>query len=163
MALTILAANGTTILASTNVNPAGVAESITNLLLPAAGTYYAEVTEGTENTIQLYELGLTATAMATILPGDYNHNGVVDAADYAIWRNTQGQSVTPGSGADGNGDGVITAADFDVWRSHFGQTSGSGSALAASKMAAVPEPNAVLLLLGGLVFTLRLRVPRANA
>ena len=120
-----------------NANPAGVAETIANLLLPSAGNYYAKIT-GAEDTIQMYELALTATAM---LPGDYNHNGVVDAADYIVWRNSLGQSIAAGTGADGNGDGLITQADYDLWRSHFGQTaSGSGSAL-ASGAAAVPEPG----------------------
>jgi hypothetical protein len=27
--------------------------------------------------------------------GDYNRNGVADAADYTLWRNTLGQSVPP--------------------------------------------------------------------
>lgn len=142
LALTILAANGTTIIGSANVNGVGIAETIANLLLPAAGTYYAEVTEGTENTIQLYELGLTATS---VLPGDYNHDGVVDAADYAVWRHSLGQSVAAGTGADGNGDGLVTQADYDLWRSHFGQTSGSGSGL--SNLASVPEPQSMAFAL----------------
>ena len=153
LALTILSTNGTTVLGTANGNPAGVAESIANLMLPAAGTYYAEIT-GADNTIQLYELGLTATTIAIALPGDYNHNGVVDAADYALWRNTRGQSVTAGSGADGNGDGLITQADYDLWRAHFGQTAaGSGSALAASKISAVPEPGSIALTLFSLAAT----------
>ncbi len=150
LALTILAANGTTVLGSADLGGVGVAETIANLLLPAAGTYYAEITEGTENTVQLYELGLTATLVAATLPGDYNHNGVVDAADYEIWRNTQGQSVTAGTGADGNGDGVITQADYDLWRSHFGQTAGSGSALALNS-ATVPEPSTAVFAIISLV------------
>ncbi len=150
LALTILAANGTTIMATASANPAGVAESIANLMLPAAGTYYARIT-GADDTIQMYELGLTATTIAMMLPGDYNHNGVVDAADYTLWRDSLGQSVTAGTGADGNNDGLITQADYDLWRSHFGQTaSGSGSAL-ASGAAAVPEPNVAILIVAALI------------
>jgi hypothetical protein len=156
LALTILAANGTTILASTNVNGLGVAETIANLMLPAAGTYYAEVTEGAENTIQLYELGLTATRIAS-LPGDYNHDGVVNALDYSVWRDELGQSITAGTGADGNGDGLVTQADLDVWRSHFGQTGGSGSGL--SKVASVPEPGSLGL---ALLFTTALSFCRSR-
>ena len=26
--------------------------------------------------------------------GDYNHNGIVDAADYTVWRDTLGQTGT---------------------------------------------------------------------
>src|SRR5262249_16806154 len=35
--------------------------------------------------------------------GDYNHNGVVDAADYTVWRDHLGANVAPYSGADGDG------------------------------------------------------------
>ncbi|HEX4413062.1 MAG TPA: matrixin family metalloprotease [Lacipirellulaceae bacterium] len=155
LALTILAANGTTIIGSANVNPAGIAETIANLLLPAAGTYFAEVTEGTENTIQLYELGLTATAM---LPGDYNRDGVVNAADYAVWRNSLGQSLAAGTGADGNGDGLVNQADYDLWRNHFGDTLGGGSAL-GSQIAAVPEPSPVAF---GLFLMATISLPRSR-
>ncbi len=56
------------------------------------------------------------------LPGDYNGNGVVDAADYTLYRGTLGQSVMPFSGADGNGNGVIDTGDYNVWRANFGNT-----------------------------------------
>jgi T5SS/PEP-CTERM-associated repeat protein len=79
------------------------------------------------------------------LLGDYNQNGTVDAADYALWRNTLGQ-IGSGLAADGNGSGTIDAGDYAVWRANFGQTAGSGSALgAAGSTAVVPEPSALLL------------------
>jgi hypothetical protein len=90
-------------------------------------------------------------AAPTAVPGDYNRNGVVDAADYVVWRKTLSQSVPNGSGADGTGpggtpDGLVNNLDYDFWRSRFGSTSpGAGSALGA---AAVPEPAAWALLLG---------------
>ena len=59
--------------------------------------------------------------------GDYNGNGVVDAADYSIWRDTLGQ-VGAGLLADGNHNNTIDAGDYDVWKSNFGMTSGSGAA-----------------------------------
>ena len=78
------------------------------------------------------------------LAGDYNGDSIVDAADYIVWRSTEGQSVAASTGADGNGDGVIDDSDFDVWRTHFGQiASASGAALSAST---VPEPAAFCLL-----------------
>ena len=68
---------------------------------------------------------------ASTIAGDYNTNGVVDAADYTVWRDTLGQVVAPYAGADGNGDGLIDADDFRVWTSHFGETllaaAGSGT------------------------------------
>jgi subtilisin family serine protease len=73
------------------------------------------------------------------LLGDYNRDGIVDQADYNLWRKQLGQSVTPYAGSDGNGDGIVNQADFDVWTSHFGQTllpgagSGAGRALTAGE------------------------------
>lgn len=79
--------------------------------------------------------------------GDYNGNGVVDAADYVLWRKTYDMPAVPnGSGADGNSNGIIDDGDFIHWRNRFGQaTSGSGGG------QNVPEPHAagcVLLALG---------------
>jgi hypothetical protein len=67
--------------------------------------------------------------------GDYNGNGVVDAADYVYWRDTLEQTVAAGTGADGSGNGTIGPEDYTFWRERFGNTSGSGAG------AAVPEPN----------------------
>ncbi len=93
--------------------------------------------------------------IAVGLPGDYNHNNVVDAADYVLWRNTLGQTGS-GLAADGNGNGQIDAADFDIWRAHFGQTAGSGAASSAN--FAVPEPNpATMLFLAAACFYFRRR------
>ncbi len=68
------------------------------------------------------------------LPGDYNHDGAVDAADYAVWRNTVGS--TANLAADGNGNGVIDNGDYTYWRARFGATSGAGQVLLSS----TPEP-----------------------
>ena len=74
--------------------------------------------------------------------GDYNRNGVVDAADYTVWRNALGQTgLTPYSGADGNGDGKIDAVDYDVWRSHFGQTVAPPAAGAGASLFAIAASN----------------------
>jgi hypothetical protein len=71
--------------------------------------------------------------VSAVLPGDFNFDGKVDAADYVVWRKGLGTTHTP------NG--------FNVWRAHFGQTAGSGSSSAAT----VPEPASVWLLMMGAV------------
>lgn len=55
-------------------------------------------------------------------PGDYNRNGLVDTADYVVWRKTLGTVVaTAGDGADGNLDGTVGPEDHGVWRENFGR------------------------------------------
>ena len=47
---------------------------------------------------------------APALPGDYNNDGTVDAADYVVWRDTLGS--TTDLRADGNPNLVIDANDY---------------------------------------------------
>lgn len=77
-----------------------------------------------------------------VLAGDYNNNGVVDAADYTVWRNMVGQSGD-GLAADGDLSGTVDGADFDLWQASFGAPSGGAGALSRG---AVPEPSSLLLL-----------------
>jgi hypothetical protein len=76
-----------------------------------------------------------------ILVGDYNANGVVDAADYVVWRDSLG-SVT-NLVADGNNNDVIDSEDYIMWRSNFGAASQSTTSAAA---VAIPEPCGLVLL-----------------
>jgi probable HAF family extracellular repeat protein len=63
------------------------------------------------------------------LPGDFNHDGSVDAADYVVWRKGVGVAPTPDN--------------YNLWRANFGQTAGSGSGATGfdSAIATVPEPT----------------------
>jgi hypothetical protein len=95
------------------------------------------------------------------LTADYNHNGVVDMADYVLWRNTLNQNVTAGSGADGSSNGIVDQADYSLWRANFGNHSGSGAGSGSLSTSAVPEPiSALLLAIGGVVFCCAIRPPR---
>jgi len=76
------------------------------------------------------------------LPGDYDRDGDIDASDYTVWRDTLGQSLAVGTGADGNADGFIGRADYEIWKINFGETAGSQVSMTAS----VPEPGSLLLL-----------------
>lgn len=81
-----------------------------------------------------------------VLPGDYDGNAIVDAADYVVWRETQGTTVAAGTGADGDRNGLVDESDYGVWRTHFGASAaGAGSTLAAT----VPEPSVLALLMIG--------------
>ncbi len=76
--------------------------------------------------------------VAPQVPGDYNANGVVDTADFIVWRKTLGQTgVRPaadGSGPTGVPDGVVDQFDFQFWRSNFGNSSGETPSIST------PEP-----------------------
>ena len=61
--------------------------------------------------------------VSNLQPGDYNDDGIVDAADYVVWRKAQGQAATFFTGADGDGSGLVDDADYDLWRSRFGDPS----------------------------------------
>jgi len=70
--------------------------------------------------------------IAPPLAGDYNDDGVVDAADYVVWRRTDG-----------------TQAGYDLWRANFGMTApGAGGQSSDGNLnGAVPEPSTVTSLL----------------
>jgi hypothetical protein len=53
------------------------------------------------------------------LIGDFNRDGIVDAADEVIWKKTR-TSLT-NLQADANHDGRVDQADHDLWRKHFGE------------------------------------------
>jgi hypothetical protein len=55
------------------------------------------------------------------LPGDYNSDDHVDAADYGVWRDTFGQ-VGPMLPADGNLNDAVDPDDFNVWKANFGRS-----------------------------------------
>jgi len=84
--------------------------------------------------------------------GDYNGNGIVDAADYTVWRDTFGQTLLwPGEGADGDLSGTIDQGDYDFWKANFGLGSpgtASGGTIGGPGSLPVPEPGALVLLLG---------------
>jgi hypothetical protein len=67
------------------------------------------------------------TPTGPTLPGDYNRDNVVNAADYVVWRKTLNSLVEPYAGADGNGNGTVDAADLAVWKQNFGATSSAGA------------------------------------
>jgi hypothetical protein len=106
--------------------------------------------------------------------GDYNNNGVVDAADYTTWRD----ALTAGATELTNDStpGVVDESDFVFWRDNFGAVGGPApelefrpgsifldtSAMApgaggGSGSAAVPEPGTGVLMLMGLGTALLVR------
>jgi len=66
------------------------------------------------------------------LPGDYSGNGVVDAADFTVWRDSLGSQVLPFTGADADGSGGVDQCDYEIWRMNFGATLPSPSFVTTS-------------------------------
>ena len=77
------------------------------------------------------------------LPGDYDGNGIVEQADYNVWRANFGD--TSSLAADGNGNHIVDSADYVIWRNSIGLTWQSLGTGAGSQLPAVPEPSAVTL------------------
>jgi hypothetical protein len=100
------------------------------------------------NTSALYTAGVISV-VAPGIPGDYNNNGVVDSADYVVWRKHNNTATTlPNDSTPGTDQ-----SDYNVWRAHFGQTIGSGAgATAGLPRSAIPEPCTLLMLLTAAIF-----------
>ncbi|HEX3599568.1 MAG TPA: glycosyl hydrolase family 18 protein [Lacipirellulaceae bacterium] len=91
--------------------------------------------------------------------GDFNNDGVVDSADYIVWRSSMGQTGS-GLAADGNGDNQVDMGDILTWRAHFGMAvTASGAGLGG---AAVPEPTTWLLCVAVLASWITARTARCK-
>jgi hypothetical protein len=127
----------------------------------AAGNIY--ITDNITELLQVYSPGGDTTSVFSFdganfsfsvlsptsgLPGDYNGDNTVNAADYTVWRNNLGAADL--TNRDQNAVGPVGEADYDFWKAHFGETaSGSG----AAGLSAVPEPSSLCTVVAGLVVT----------
>jgi hypothetical protein len=57
------------------------------------------------------------------LPGDYNDDGVVNEADYVVWRNAHGSLDPLPNDPIG---GTISVQQYDQWKANYGTTVGAG-------------------------------------
>ncbi len=102
----------------------------TNEILPdLPGGFYFEL-EYTAFSVNLAVKGIA---------GDYNQDGIVDAADYIVWRSMAGQSGSA-LAADGDADGNVDGDDYDVWQAAFGQVAPGAAPPNHSFTPSVPEP-----------------------
>jgi autotransporter-associated beta strand protein len=131
---------------------AGVNERVGFLSLDTAFQPSTTYGSSQSNAVVKLDIYFSGTGVLTvgpaILAGDYNNDGIVDAADYVIWRKNVGQ---PSQTLPNDITGVLIGdAQYNQWRSNFGGTTaipGSGSALNSE---AVPEPSTLAMLLFGL-------------
>ncbi len=94
----------------------------------------------------------------SVLPWDFNADGIVDASDYVYWRSVLGQTDPTGSGIAGNPNrsSTIDGKDYDIWRYHFGETLPTGAASVVLG-SSVPEPATMLLVAVGLIISMAMR------
>jgi hypothetical protein len=88
------------------------------------------------------------TLMAAELPGDWNHDGKVDAADYVTWRKDP-------SNNGGDPDG------YNTWRQNFGKSLAGGSD-SLNAGGAAPEPATVVSIPLAIALLSAVRAPRRS-
>jgi hypothetical protein len=88
------------------------------------------------------------------VPGDYNNNGAVDAADYVVFRDRVGTSFSLPNELPGVTPGQVTQEDYDAWRARFGTVSQPGSLIANT-----PEPATFVFVVAAAIGLAGLRKP----
>jgi uncharacterized protein YjbI with pentapeptide repeats len=124
----------------TGVNPTG--------LFNVAGPHIWDLS-------QLYTTGDVTLAAVGPLPGDYNGNGIVDAADYIVWRANLGGAALLNRSP--HLAGPVGPADYAFWNANFGNTLAGTAQAAVLSIEAIPEPTTLLLLSIGLAALLTIR------
>jgi hypothetical protein len=106
--------------------------------------YNTLTTEGFDTDFYIRSMEINSAAPPGV-PGDYNSNGKVDAADYVVWREHLGTSFQLPNEVAGTTPGTVTTEDYNAWRGGFGSTleTGSGAGLVAG---VVPEPGTFVYL-----------------
>ena len=80
-------------------------------------------------------------ATPTAALGDFNGDGMINAADYTLWRDNYG-TTGHRQAADANGDSLIDQQDYDVWASNYGTL---------QPATALPEPASGLVCCSALI------------
>jgi hypothetical protein len=95
--------------------------------------FWASFTDGSQ--------GIFVSNKVATVPGDFNFDGTVDAADFVMWRKTGGGQ-----------------AAYDNWKKNFDNSIGSGAG--ADARSAVPEPTTLSVLFLYVAALLRRRSSR---
>jgi Domain of unknown function (DUF4886) len=105
------------------------------------GNNYAGAVTGTIDGISrvllLQQQASAITGAPFGLTGDYDGDGIIDAADYTAWRDSLASSST--TLLNDPTPGAVDESDFLYWRAHFGESLSGGSG--SSSFSLVPEPS----------------------
>ncbi|CAD7694829.1 unnamed protein product [Ostreobium quekettii] len=113
--------------------------------------YFTAQKSGAAMIVNLGELSIEV-AEPLLLTADFNRDGVVDAADYTVWRDHSGEQVTPCTEGDANGDGAVTTDDYAEWKASYGAQSSALRDRAPGLQA--PGPASMALLWGAALIML---------
>jgi hypothetical protein len=105
-----------------------------------------EASAGFVNRIALYDGDLSAAEVAalggpSLLTGDANRNGRIDADDYALTDRGRARGLAGWGNGDFNGDGVVNATDYALIDASYAS---AGGLFEPGYTIAVPEPAAVV-------------------
>ncbi|MGL4513544.1 MAG: hypothetical protein ACRCT8_10670 [Lacipirellulaceae bacterium] len=83
--------------------------------------HYADLTQGAAGQVVRAGVQYSPQGKPNVLrnPMDYNSDGVVNAADYTVWRDNLGATGIAPPG-DGNGKDGVTQVDYDNWVTNYG-------------------------------------------
>jgi hypothetical protein len=113
----------------------GLGHTFTVLTASARNDFFASESLPTFGNLTLdlvYDPQSVLLKVVPVLPGDFNADGSVNAADYIVWR-----KGWPGS----------SESDYNDWRSNFGRSlAGSGGDANLESFSRVPEPFAGVLV-----------------
>lgn len=100
---------------------------------------------------ELYKLSVVADV--TPLAGDYNGDGIVDAADYTVWRNHMGAAMVLPN--ETSSPGVVDHLDYEVWKVNFGASSGGAGGVQVAGGGVAEPATTFYLAVAGLLFVCR--------
>lgn len=133
-----------TALTSSTLFAEGTSKSLGTGYTPGAGA-------DSELTFEYSVEGVAGTTFGVVefvsgpgVAGDYNGDGVVNLADYTVWRDALGESIALNNeNPAATTPGVVDIEDYTFWQSQFSAATANAK---LADQAAVPEPTTGLLL-----------------